>query len=177
MKYFPKITGEKIYLSPINPDDYELYTQRMNDNSITDNLGNTFIIQTIYDEKKLLTDKMPENTFAIIKKENNELIGNISLEIKYPVHRTATIWIFIWKKENQNKWYGTQAIQLMLNFAFNTLNLNNIMLEVFDFNQSAIKCYHKCWFKEIWRRRKAVFIQWQYHDVVFMDILAEEFKK
>ena len=29
--YFPKITGKKVYLSPMNPDDLETYTKWMND--------------------------------------------------------------------------------------------------------------------------------------------------
>ena len=27
MKYFKKLEGENVYLSPINPDDYPIYTK------------------------------------------------------------------------------------------------------------------------------------------------------
>ena len=36
MKYFPKISRGKVYLSPIHTDDYELFTKWMNDKRITD---------------------------------------------------------------------------------------------------------------------------------------------
>ena len=43
------------------------------------------------------------------------------------------------------------------------------------FNERAIACYKKCGFKEIGRRRKCVYIDGKYYDVVIMDILKEEF--
>jgi len=43
----------------------------------------------------------------------------------------------------------------MLDFAFQTLNLNRVELGVFDFNERAKKCYVKVGFKEVGRQRKA----------------------
>jgi hypothetical protein len=31
MSYFKKMTGDKVYLSPVNVDDYEKYTKWVND--------------------------------------------------------------------------------------------------------------------------------------------------
>lgn len=39
-KYFKKIVGEKVYLSPINVEDVEKYTKWVNDLEISINLGN-----------------------------------------------------------------------------------------------------------------------------------------
>jgi hypothetical protein len=36
MKYFPKISRGSIYLSPVNADDFEIFTKWMNDSKITD---------------------------------------------------------------------------------------------------------------------------------------------
>ena len=36
MRYFKKIEGEKVYLSPINLDDCELYVKWLNNPRITD---------------------------------------------------------------------------------------------------------------------------------------------
>ena len=41
MKYFKKIVGERLYLSPMNVEDAETYVKWMSDRSVTDNLGNT----------------------------------------------------------------------------------------------------------------------------------------
>jgi hypothetical protein len=36
MKYFPKISRGKIYLSPVHSEDYEIFAKWMNDSRITD---------------------------------------------------------------------------------------------------------------------------------------------
>ena len=39
MKYFEKIKGERLYLSPMNSDDVETYTKWLNDKEVTENIG------------------------------------------------------------------------------------------------------------------------------------------
>jgi RimJ/RimL family protein N-acetyltransferase len=48
------------------------------------------------------------------------------------------------------------------------------MLNVYDFNERAQKCYEKCWFKTIGKRRQAYFCNGKYHDVIYMDITRSD---
>lgn len=107
--------------------------------------------------------------------QTDEIIGSIGLHEINNINRTATLGIFIGNKEYWSKGYGTEAIQLILDFGFNYLNLNNIDLALMEFNERALKCYEKCGFKEIGRKRKCNFINGKYYDSILMDILAEEF--
>ena len=174
MRYFKKLVGENIYLSPINLEDYEKYTEWVNDLDISLKLGNAHQIYTLQKEQEILED-ISENSFAIILKENDKLIGNCGLIDVEQVTRKAELGIFIGEKEYWNMGYGTEAITLLLDYGFNLLNLHNIMLEVFAFNKRAIECYKKIGFKEIGRRREAREIAGKKYDEVFMDILATEF--
>ena len=54
MKYFKKLLGEKIYLSPRNTEDVEKFTEWMNDFETTDYLGRSGALVTIDAEKKYL---------------------------------------------------------------------------------------------------------------------------
>ena len=54
MKYFKKLVGEHVYLSPINVEDVEKYTEWMNDFRTTDYLGRSSQIYTVENEKKWL---------------------------------------------------------------------------------------------------------------------------
>ena len=65
---------------------------------------------------------------------------------------------------------------MVLDYGFKTLNLHNIMLSVHDDNIAAISCYNKVGFKEAGRRREWIFKDGKYHDVIYMDILENEFK-
>jgi RimJ/RimL family protein N-acetyltransferase len=64
----------------------------------------------------------------------------------------------------------------MLDYGFNVLNLNNIILKVYSFNIRAIKSYEKVGFKLIGLRRQARIFGNKKYDEIFMDILAEEFE-
>lgn len=176
MKYFKKLVGERIYLSPRNVEDVEIFTEWMNDFFITDYTGRSYSTITLQEEKAYLEkEQNNKSVFAIIDLQTDEIIGNVGLHEINNINRTATLGIFIGNKNYWSKGYGTEAIQLILDFGFNYLNLNNIDLVLMEFNQRALKCYEKCGFKEIGRRRKCNFINGKYYDLILMDILAEEF--
>lgn len=175
MKYFRKLVGERIYLSPRNSEDVEKFTEWLNDFETTDYLGRSGMLTTLEGEKKYLEENSsPEATFVIVTLEEDKMIGTVSLERINTINRTATLGIFIGDKEHRSQGYGTEAIRLLLDYGFNYLNLNNIKLDLMSFNERALKCYKKCGFKE-YGRRKSKFINGKYYDTIEMDILAEEF--
>ena len=179
MKYFKKLVGDNIYLSPRTADEeiIEKFTEWLNDFEITDYTGRSSKVLTLEDERKWFANpKEDAQVFFIIRMEDNKLIGTIGLHEINLVSRRATLGIFIGEKEWRNKGYGTEAIKLILEYGFKYLNLNNIKLDVLEFNPRAIACYKKCGFKEYGRRRKSEFLYGKYYDRVEMDILLEEFE-
>lgn len=177
MKYFKKLVGEKVYLAPMMMENLEKYTEWMNDFETTDYIGTSASITSLEGERNWLERNIDnDGMFCIVEKESDKLIGNMGLKDINHLHRTATLGIFIGDKESRNKGYGTEAIKLLLDYGFNYLNLNNIKLDVFEFNQRAKACYEKCGFKEYGRRRKCYFLNGKYYDSIEMEILAEEFE-
>lgn len=177
MRYFRKIVGERIYLSPVNPEDAEKYAEWINDLNVSIYLTSAPKVYSLQKEKEILEHISKEGyCFAIIDSEKDKLIGNIGLEDVDFIDRKAVLGIFIGDKEYWNKGYGTEAIGLLLDFSFNLLNLNSIMLIVHAFNKRAIRCYEKCGFKLIGKRREAYIIGPEKFDEYYMDILASEFK-
>lgn len=176
MKYFKKIVGERLYLSPINKDDVEIFTKWMNDKEITDRLHGTFRIITIEAEEKWVESAQNGYNFSMVLNDDT-LIGNISLMNVNEIDGTATIGLFIGEKDNRGKGYGSEALKLILNFGFNVLRLHNIKLDVFDFNENAIACYKKVGFKEYARRHECYFLDGKYHDELSLEILDRDFNK
>jgi RimJ/RimL family protein N-acetyltransferase len=179
MKYFKKLIGERIYLSPQNIEDAEKYVEWFCDFKMTDGIGKSGNIMTIEAEKEWIENTLRSNelNFAIVNIENDELIGNCGFnKIDYQ-HRKGTVGIFIGNEKNRSNGYGTETLRLLLDYGFNYLNLNNIMLTVKSFNERAINCYKKVGFKELGRRRECYFLNGKYYDDVYMDILANEFQK
>lgn len=182
MKYFPKISWGNIYLSPINPEDYELWTKWMNDSRITDGMNQTKSIFSIGQEKDFLEkyskdDNPKSKAFAIINKNNDKMLWITDLgDIDY-IDRKARLWIAIWDYDEHNKWYWTDAVNAILFFGFYTLNLRNIDLCVYCFNEKAIKCYQKCWFREYWKRKESHYCNGKFRDEIYMDITKEAWEK
>ena len=177
MKYFKKLIGERIYLSPRNNEDIEKFTEWLNDFEITDYIGRSAYIVTLEGEKQYLEENLNKNyNFFIITLNEDKLIGTVGLEHYDAINRTATLGIFIGDKDYRNEGYGTEAIKMVLDYGFNYLNLNNIKLDLMSFNERALKCYTKCGFKEYGRRRNCKYINGKYYDSIEMDILANEFK-
>jgi RimJ/RimL family protein N-acetyltransferase len=177
MRYFKKLVGDNCYLSPINPEDAEIYTKWLNDLEVT--INTTIVRQMISlpAEEEMLEELSKEgHNFAIVELEDDELIGNCGLMKIDQVNRTAELGIVIGNKDYWNQGFGQEALDLLLDYGFNILNLNNIMLRVFEFNKRAVSCYQSCGFKEIGRRREARIIGGEKHDVIYMDLLASEFE-
>jgi len=176
MRYFKKLMGERVYLSPINPDDAERYVKWLNDKAVS---GNPTIypqmISLLSQRKKLEQMSTEGQNFAMVLAENDTLIGGISLTDIDACNRSAALGLFIGETEHRGKGYGAEAIRLILDYSFRTLNLHNIMLEVHGDNPQGVACYHKVGFKEFGRRHEAWFKDGRYVDLIYMEILDREF--
>ena len=151
----------------------------MNDFKVTDGINGSRSVTTLESERKWIEEnsKTGNYNFAIIKKENDELIGNCSFHDLDKNWGTATVGIFIGEEENRNKGYGTETLKLLISYGFDYLSLNNIMLCVYSFNENAISCYKKVGFKEMGKRRNALMIKNKRYDIIYMDIIREEYYK
>lgn len=175
MKYFKKLIGEHVYISPMNVEDAEIYTKWLNDPEIVQYLSVRNSLISIYGERDYIENfSKREFSLCIVKCENDELIGNIGLdEVDYK-NGTAELGIFIGEKENLGKGYGSEAIKLLTDYAFNELRLHTIYLRTYDINERAVKAYEKCGFKEFGRRHESVFIHGKYHDVIYMELINKK---
>ena len=173
--YFKKLVGKKCYLSPIDILDAEKYTEWLNDMELLVNIQLYNGVISLEHEKGSLAGLSNDHNYAIIDTAKDELIGNCGfLDIDH-LNQAAEAGIFIGNKNYWNKGYGTEALSLLIDYGFKALNLHNIMLRVYEFNEKAIRCYQKVGFKYIGKRREALHRNLQKHNIIFMDILQNDF--
>lgn len=180
MQYFKKLIGDRIYLSPkdISNEEIDKFTEWMNDFNVTDYTGRSGIITTLIQEKEWLEKTAKNNeiiNFDIIELSNNKLIGTICLDDFKWIERNAELGIFIGDKDYRDNGYGTEAINLLLEYGFKYLNLHSIRLALLSINERAHKCYLKCGFKDTGKNRDLIFLNGKYYDKLYMDILENEF--
>lgn len=179
MKYFKKLIGERIYLSPLCVDDAETFVKWMNDRSVSDGIRSTSKMINVESEKNWIISKLERGdfNFAIVLKDSDKLIGSCGIDSVDGINQTATVGIFLGEEFERNKGYGAEALKLLLDFGFNMLNLNNISLGVFSFNERAINCYKKIGFKEYGRRSECYYLDGKFYDEILMEYLKRDFIK
>jgi RimJ/RimL family protein N-acetyltransferase len=88
--------------------------------------------------------------------------------------RSAEVGIFIGEKHLWGHGLGTEVMKKLIRYGFEILNLNRIMLDVYESNQRAIRSYEKAGFKLEGRKRQAMYKNGKYLDVLQMSVLREE---
>jgi RimJ/RimL family protein N-acetyltransferase len=91
-------------------------------------------------------------------------------------NRWGECGIVIGDKSYWDKGLGTEALRLLADLGFGKLNLNRIMLRVFDDNARAIRSYEKAGFKTEGRLRESDFHNGRYRDTLIMAILRSEWE-
>ncbi len=85
--------------------------------------------------------------FAVRPLDDERLIGFIELDGVLWSQRSTSFSIGIGDPAERNRGYGAEALELMLGFAFDELNLHRVALTVFAYNTAAIRAYEKVGFR------------------------------
>jgi len=91
--------------------------------------------------------------------------------------RSAEVGIFIGEKSLWNQGFGSDAMRLLLEHGFKTLNLNRIALDVYETNPRAIRSYEKVGFVHEGRKRQGMYKNGQYIDILIMSVLRSEWEE
>lgn len=174
--------GKLIELREYKKEDVKLAKEYVNNWEIAKNLAPGIPYPyTLEDEEKWYESNSSVRSdnvynFAIEALDNGEYIGGCGINSVNWKNSIAEVGIFIGNQEYHNRGYGTDAMLVLINFIFNQMNLNKIKLNVYSYNNRAIKCYEKCGFKKEGILREELFRNGQYHDIIIMGILKGEFK-
>jgi len=113
--------------------------------------------------------------FGIRLLKGDILIGSCQLHGINPVHRTAELQIRLGEARERGRGYGTEAVRLLLDFAFKDLNLLRVSLQVLITNEAALRLYEKVGFVREGVLRKAAHIDGNQVDLAVMGILRDEY--
>ncbi|WP_435152682.1 GNAT family N-acetyltransferase [Haladaptatus sp. DFWS20] len=95
----------------------------------------------------------------------------------------VTITDFDWKRPELGYWlvpevhgqgYGTEAVSIVIDYAFRTYDTPAIGAEAFDFNDASRGLLESLGFAEEGRRRKYMFIDGEHRDMIQYGLLREE---
>lgn len=172
--------GQLVRLREYRKEDIEKAKEFLNDFEVRKNLQiGVPYPYTLEDEEKWYSSVSAVKdtyTFALETLEGLYIGGCGINQIDWK-NRKAVIGIFIGDKEYWSKGYGSDAINTLVKFIFEEINVNKIALCVYSFNERAIKCYEKCGFTREGVLREELFRQGKYHDEILMSLLRREYYK
>lgn len=129
-------------------------------------------------EKDLVEQQKNDELFFLIRTLEEDLtIGLIGLDGIQWVHGDAWVGIGLGEREYWGKGYGTDAMRILLRYAFEELNLHRLSLSVFEYNSRAIRSYEKAGFVIEGRARQFLNRDGRRYDMIFMGILRHEWKE
>lgn len=170
--------GPRLDLRPVQPSDAELFVRWLNDPDVSQYLARVLPL-SLEEERALLASRSNDRDnvlLVLVHREQRRPIGSAGLHGISGHSRKAGFGIQIGEKEFWNQGLGREATELMLEIAFDRLNLNRVELEVYETNPRAIRVYEHAGFSSEGVARQGRWIRGRYVDVRRMAVLAEEWR-
>lgn len=171
------LEGKNLILRALEPTDVELLFDWENDENLW-HLSNTIVPfsrftleqyilnshQDIYTTKQL--------RLMIDKKDHvqNNPIGSIDLFDFDPTNKRAGIGILITQNE-QNKGYASEALELLINYCFSTLQLHQIYCNISVDNEASLKLFKKQNFTVVGLKKEWLLIEGKWMDENILQLI------
>lgn len=172
------LKGQNIYLRALEPEDLEFVYAIENDESIweishTQTPYSRFLIrqylenahQDIYEAKQL--------RLAICLTNSSEAIGLIDLFDFDPQHSRAGIGILIQNSSERNKGIGSEALQLLIEYAFSQLQLHQLYANIGTDNEASLQLFTKFGFQKIGIKKQWNKVNNVYKDEALFQLINE----
>lgn len=168
------VRGQRLHFREISDADMPTYHRWMNDPDVTKYLESRFRPWSMEALRKYIAQQWDAATMglmAVVRSEDNRYIGNIRLSAVNWPHRSAGVGLLIGDADCRGLGYGTEAIQLLSRFAFETLNLRKLSAGVYASNVPSLRAFIKAGFVEEGRQREHWFDNGTYVDGIMLGLL------
>jgi RimJ/RimL family protein N-acetyltransferase len=173
------IEGARVRLRPALPGDADARFALGTDADIVRMFG-----VSLADAKPLTKEAAEQwaqgharNPHAWIIEVERRLVGEINLHSINDRDRRASMAIAIYDGTLLGMGLGTEAIHLLLRYAFSELKLHRISIRVLAYNERAIRAYAKCGFIVEGQERETAFVDGKWHDDLMMGLLSTEYQR
>jgi diamine N-acetyltransferase len=172
------LIGDRVYLRPVEKEDFNQLYAWANDPEIRGLTGEVFPTSQKSVEEFEVKLRMDSSRvwFGVVVREDDRLIGEAGLLRMFPAWRTTDLSLIIGERAAWRKGYGTDAMELLLDYAFGYLNFHRVAIGVVGTNERALHFYEKIGFKREGIQRDGYYYNHAYQDFVMMSMLENEFQ-
>ena len=178
----PRLMGETIMLREYRQEDLPEMRKWVNDAETVTFLSSRFWApQTLLDTQQFLENMLQSShngcNFIIADKKDERYIGQLDMFLLNWKLRCGELGMVIGAAEDRGRGVGTEALGLILRYAFQTLGLERVQIEVDMGNEGAKRCYEKAGFVLEGVKRHAYFRDGAFCDIGVMSVLAGEWRE
>lgn len=175
----PRLIGERLMLREYRVEDMPAIRRWVNDENTTRFLSTRFWpAQTMADTEefmqRMLQSSVQACNFVIADKADESYLGQLDMFRLDWKLRCGELGMVVGNEENRGRGYGAEALGLMLRYAFMTLGLERVELEVDMGNDRARRCYASAGFVSEGVKRHAYFRDGAFCDIGILSVLREE---
>jgi RimJ/RimL family protein N-acetyltransferase len=170
--------GELVILRPLERGDVPTLRKWINNPEVTH-----FLLRALpageKEEEEFVessSSRKGDVILGIVAKKEGKLIGIIGLHNIDHVHGHAVTGTIIGEREYWGKGYGTEAKMLLLDLAFNRLNLSVIRSDVIAYNGRSIAYAKKCGYRQVGRLPGWIERDGKRHDEVILVVTAKRWR-
>lgn len=172
------LVGKRVYLRPLLKEDVPFLLRWVNDPEVYQYLNRCLPAMETEEEEwieNLNKKKGVDIVLMICLVDEDQPIGTMGLHGINQKDGVATTGALIGEKDCWGKGYGTEAKMLLLNYAFNTLNLRKICSSVLAFNKRSKRYSEKCGYTVEGILKRQCFVNGRYVDEVLMAVFKSDF--
>jgi RimJ/RimL family protein N-acetyltransferase len=170
------LQGKLVLLRAFHPDDLDRLTDFRNDLETEVLSGGDPPTPTPRESMAELWERRRGHTgdATFVIEADGKVIGDAALFGANAVSRTVELGITIGDKDYWGRGYGSEAVQLLVDYAFQSRNIRKVTLSVLGNNPRAIAAYRKAGFVEEGRRQLQEWNDGEYVDLVLMGVFRPE---
>lgn len=171
---------KRLYLKKITPEVFTDLFEKYSEDQVISLLGLNNHDDFIREKEKARGGyKTYDRTivaFVMILKKTGETIGRCGFHNWYLQHYKAEIGYVLFKEENKRKGYMTEALEAILNYGFNSMELNRIEACIGPDNVASLQTVKKFGFSQEGYLRQHFVRDGEVQDTTIHSLLKEEYR-
>lgn len=173
------LENDILHLRALEPEDLEILYKWENNSNLWQ-YGSTLSPYSKMIIRQYINDSLSSDIFQakqlrlmIVLKDSNEVIGTIDLYELDVHHSRAGIGILI-DDHYREKGYAKQTLKLIIDYAFNFLNLHQIFAHIADDNTHSLQLFSEVGFKKTSKLEKWLKVEGIYKDMYILQLFNEQ---
>lgn len=171
------LRGDRVTLRTVESEDVDLFQRARNDPEYREGLlfttpKNRETVAEFVEE--VVADDGADASVNLLVCADGEPVGGVALFDRNADHATLAYWL---APEARGQGYATEAVSLVLDYAFDTLGINHVVAWTVDYNDASRALLERLGFEHEGTYREHVWRKGEYRDTVHYGLLRREWNE